>query len=220
MPLYAGIATVQEAMTKLSGLIEMSGDNRFTAINVHSSSASLTSTDASTLLSAKRQQSDAGYFSKNAWTIASSLRTKCSGIKTPSTHPSTVQRTHAHALSTGCAGYGYGSMELQDVRSRPALKVPPPTGDNVTLACSDISNADVLWEFDPLAMRDATVLHNHTLRTLLLQHRGYEASRCVDPPIAHEAVSSLHFPLLAHALPSSWSNSAARVRSVQCSSQR
>jgi hypothetical protein len=88
---------VQEAMTKLTGLIERfggggngGGDGR--AVNVNSSSVSLArSTDSRESDSEvprarpRQPQSDDGYFSRESWTIASSLRTRHSGVSTPST---------------------------------------------------------------------------------------------------------------------------------------
>ncbi len=50
----------------------------------------------------------------------------------------------------------------------------PPEGE-VTLVFSDIARAASLWEFNPLAMKDATLLHNNLLRKLLKKHQGYEA---------------------------------------------
>ncbi|ELR22246.1 protein kinase domain containing protein [Acanthamoeba castellanii str. Neff] len=54
-----------------------------------------------------------------------------------------------------------------------ATDMRPPEGD-ITIVFTDISRAASLWEFNPIAMRDATVLHNGTLRGLLKRHRGYE----------------------------------------------
>jgi hypothetical protein len=44
----------------------------------------------------------------------------------------------------------------------------------VTVVFSDITRAASLWEFNPEAMRDATVLHNEILRGLLRKCQGYE----------------------------------------------
>ncbi len=41
----------------------------------------------------------------------------------------------------------------------------------VTIVFSDITRAASLWEFNPLAMRDATILHNQILRSLLVTHQ-------------------------------------------------
>ncbi len=39
---------------------------------------------------------------------------------------------------------------------------------------SDITCAASLWEFNPQAMKEATLLHNSLLRTLIKKHQGYE----------------------------------------------
>jgi serine/threonine protein kinase len=51
--------------------------------------------------------------------------------------------------------------------------VRAPEGE-VTIVFSDITRAASLWEFNPAAMKDATLMHNETLRALLKQHNGYE----------------------------------------------
>jgi hypothetical protein len=52
--------------------------------------------------------------------------------------------------------------------------VRAPEGE-MAIVFTDIVRAASLWEFNPAAMRDATVAHNQLLRSLLPQHRGYEA---------------------------------------------
>jgi class 3 adenylate cyclase len=49
-----------------------------------------------------------------------------------------------------------------------------PEGE-MAVVFTDITRAASLWEHDPAAMRDATILHNDILRSLLKKHRGYEA---------------------------------------------
>jgi hypothetical protein len=44
----------------------------------------------------------------------------------------------------------------------------------MAIVFSDITRAASLWEFNAEAMRDATLLHNDTMRSLLKKHRGYE----------------------------------------------
>jgi class 3 adenylate cyclase len=44
----------------------------------------------------------------------------------------------------------------------------------VAIVFTDITRAASLWEFNAAAMRDATLLHNETLRAALKRHRGYE----------------------------------------------
>lgn len=50
----------------------------------------------------------------------------------------------------------------------------------MAIVFSDITRAASLWEFDADAMRDATVLHNDLLRSLLKKHRGYEVVHSRD----------------------------------------
>lgn len=42
----------------------------------------------------------------------------------------------------------------------------------MVIGFTDIANADVLWERNAAAMRDATLLHNQILRALLKKHSG------------------------------------------------
>jgi class 3 adenylate cyclase len=44
----------------------------------------------------------------------------------------------------------------------------------VAIVFSDITCSATLWEFDPSAMRDATILHNEIARDALKRHSGYE----------------------------------------------
>ncbi len=55
----------------------------------------------------------------------------------------------------------------------PVREVPAPEQD-VTIVFSDITCAASLWEFNPVAMKDATLLHNTLLRSLLAKHQGHE----------------------------------------------
>ena len=48
-----------------------------------------------------------------------------------------------------------------------------PEGE-MAIVFSDITRAASLWEFNAEAMRDATLLHNELMRSLLQKHRGYE----------------------------------------------
>ncbi len=41
---------------------------------------------------------------------------------------------------------------------------------------SDITYAASLWEFNPQAMKEATLLHNSILRTQIKKHQGYEVN--------------------------------------------
>ncbi len=55
----------------------------------------------------------------------------------------------------------------------------PPAGE-ITIVFTDITRAASLWEFNPVAMRDATLMHNETLRALLKKHGGYEVMSLKD----------------------------------------
>jgi class 3 adenylate cyclase len=44
----------------------------------------------------------------------------------------------------------------------------------MAIVFTDITRAASLWEFSAAAMRDATLHHNETLRTVLKRHHGYE----------------------------------------------
>jgi hypothetical protein len=50
-----------------------------------------------------------------------------------------------------------------------------PEGE-VAIVFSDITRAASLWEFNPSAMRDATLMHNQVLRGALRRYRGYEVA--------------------------------------------
>ena len=51
-----------------------------------------------------------------------------------------------------------------------AAGVIPPDGE-VTILFSDITRAASLWEFNAAAMKEATLLHNQLLRSLLKEHQ-------------------------------------------------
>ncbi|SPN79556.1 Serine/Threonine-protein kinase [Brazilian cedratvirus IHUMI] len=53
-------------------------------------------------------------------------------------------------------------------------KYPHPTGE-VTIVFADVSSAKQLWEYDPKAMKDSTLLCNDLVRDLAKQHSGYES---------------------------------------------
>jgi class 3 adenylate cyclase len=82
--------------------------------------------------------------------------------------------THSNSLGTTSNSRSSDSSSADaDAAAAAALEVRPPEGE-LTIVFTDISRAASLWEFDPMAMRDATVLHNAALRGLLKRHRGYE----------------------------------------------
>jgi class 3 adenylate cyclase len=51
--------------------------------------------------------------------------------------------------------------------------VRAPEGE-VAIVFTDITRAASLWDSNAMAMRDATLLHNETLRAVLKKHGGYE----------------------------------------------
>ncbi len=75
------------------------------------------------------------------------------------------QLAYALAGMGGSGSFGGTSTSPEGVR--------PPEGE-IAIVFSDITRAASLWEFDPAAMRDATLAHNQVLRSLLKKHRGYE----------------------------------------------
>ncbi len=81
--------------------------------------------------------------------------------------------THSNSLGITDSRSSDSSADADAAAAAAALEVRPPEGE-LTIVFTDISRAASLWEFDPMAMRDATVLHNAALRGLLKHHRGYE----------------------------------------------
>jgi hypothetical protein len=65
-----------------------------------------------------------------------------------------------------------GSAHMAAVTAPTAVR--PPEGE-VAIVFTDITRAASLWVHDAAAMRDATIVHNATLRAALARHRGYEA---------------------------------------------
>ena len=82
-----------------------------------------------------------------------------------------------HQLHLGCVVVSNNSSKdfsaAQAAAVGGAAGVRPPEGE-VAIVFTDITRAASLWEFNAAAMRDATLLHNETLRAALKRHRGYE----------------------------------------------
>lgn len=74
-----------------------------------------------------------------------------------------------------------------------------PPGGEVTIVFSDITRAASLWEFNPEAMCQATLLHNSCLRELLLKHDGYEAN-LIREKNSGEGSFCMIFPMASNAL--------------------
>jgi class 3 adenylate cyclase len=87
-------------------------------------------------------------------------------------HYASWSSTHSHSPTTSRSSRS-SSAEAGAGAEAIAHDVRPPEGE-LTIVFTDISRAASLWEFDPMAMRDATVLHNAALRGLLRKHNGYE----------------------------------------------
>jgi class 3 adenylate cyclase len=74
-----------------------------------------------------------------------------------------------------------------------------PRGE-VTIVFSDITCSATLWEFDPIAMRDATILHNEIARDLLRKHAGYEVISFTKDRNSGEGSFCLAFQNISNAL--------------------
>jgi hypothetical protein len=79
----------------------------------------------------------------------------------------------ANSSSTGTSSSSNSSKNLSAAHAAAAGGVRAPEGE-VAIVFTDITRAASLWEFNAAAMRDATLLHNETLRAALKRHRGYE----------------------------------------------
>jgi serine/threonine protein kinase/ABC-type phosphate transport system substrate-binding protein len=79
--------------------------------------------------------------------------------------------------ASSSSGSGSGNSRSKDYSGKmgaaTAGGIRAPEGE-VTIVFTDITRAASLWEFNPAAMKDATVMHNEALRSLLKQHGGYE----------------------------------------------
>jgi serine/threonine protein kinase len=69
-----------------------------------------------------------------------------------------------------------GSQSPKGAVSRLDAGAEQAPGGEVAIVFSDMARSATLWGFDPLAMRDATILHNQILRDALQRHGGYEVA--------------------------------------------
>jgi len=74
--------------------------------------------------------------------------------------------------SSEFSGSVYSSMPMTSGRREDELKAD----SEVAIVISDMSGAAALWEHDAEAMRDATIMHNNTLRAMMVKHRGHEVT--------------------------------------------
>lgn len=79
-------------------------------------------------------------------------------------------------------GFDAFAMERSSMRSvssdgsaKGAIRTKAPQG-MIAIAFTDITKAAALWEFAPVAMRDATIMHNQCIRAALQKYGGYEAT--------------------------------------------
>jgi hypothetical protein len=84
----------------------------------------------------------------------------------------TLPSTNGSATSTGSSSSSNASRNFSAAQVA-AGGVRAPEGE-VAIVFTDITRAASLWEFNAGAMRDATLVHNDTLRAALKRHRGYE----------------------------------------------
>jgi class 3 adenylate cyclase len=89
--------------------------------------------------------------------------------------------TYSHTYSSGSRSShrSSSSAELDPAVAMCAGGVAPPSGQ-IAIVFSDITRAASLWEYQPEAMRVATILHNDLLRGLLAEHRGYEVTSSIS----------------------------------------
>nr|WIL03466.1 serine/threonine kinase [Cedratvirus plubellavi] len=81
---------------------------------------------------------------------------------------------------TGTTTSSSGSEPLSSkLESSLSKKYPHPTGE-VTIVFADVSSAMQLWEHDPKAMKDATLLCNDLVRKKVKEHSGYESFSSKD----------------------------------------
>lgn len=72
--------------------------------------------------------------------------------------------------SKGSKGTGSShdsGSNVSNTQAAGGIKAPEGT---VAIVFSDITRAASLWEFNPVAMRDATILHNECLRLAIPQY--------------------------------------------------
>jgi class 3 adenylate cyclase len=137
--------TFLEIMTRLSA---MHGDSTSAGATSYSNSSSSASHNSGHPNRAAKTTNSFG-----SWTLPSTNSSSADGSGSSSSSGSSKSGPGL----TGAAGGG----------------VKPPEGE-MAIVFTDITRAASLWEFNAAAMRDATLLHNETLRDALKRHRGYE----------------------------------------------
>lgn len=92
-----------------------------------------------------------------------------------------------------------GSEKENIVDKIKVMKEPAPQGA-VAIVTSDISGAAALWEADPLAMRDATLLHNELMREQIKQYSGYEVLSFSKEHVSGQGYFCIAFQEISDAL--------------------
>jgi class 3 adenylate cyclase len=87
------------------------------------------------------------------------------------TLPSGTSGSASTGSSSSNSSKGHSSSAEAAAGGRGAVRAPQ---GEVAIVFTDITRAASLWEFNPAAMRDATLAHNGTLRSALAKHSGYE----------------------------------------------
>lgn len=86
-------------------------------------------------------------------------------------HGSWTRSSHQSSSALSASSSSINTSDSE--HAGPTSGFRAPEGE-VAVVFTDITRAASLWEFNPSAMRDATLLHNETLRGLLKKHNGYE----------------------------------------------
>jgi serine/threonine protein kinase len=126
---------------------------RLSSMNGDSASAGMTSFTSKTSSSNASSSASGGKPNiYSSWTMPST---------NSSSNGSSGSSSSKNLSATGAAGTGAGGA------------VRAPEGE-MAIVFTDITRAASLWEFNAAAMRDATLMHNETLRAALAKHGGYE----------------------------------------------
>lgn len=88
-----------------------------------------------------------------------------------SSSSSSYQSSYLHSMSSTHSGSTKSDSAGSASSAHGAVHAPE---GEVTIVFTDIIRAASLWEFNPDAMRDATILHNELLRSILKKYGGYE----------------------------------------------
>lgn len=96
----------------------------------------------------------------------SQTRRKSLGVTSSSIEQSSIGMNTAEDTATSVMVFRRKSNEVKS-------KVKIPRGE-VTIVITDIQDSTMMWEQDPIAMKDALDLHDRIMRKCYCQHNGYE----------------------------------------------